>query len=160
MYVFMLLVTYGEDRNNDAGIIMAAPSFSSFPDLDLQEGPSIQKGALSTTVDHEGHRRRRKVTEKKHKHLRDNDEEVKESKSSRKQDQDTSSSDHWRKDHLREEAKQRQSTEDFHDFLGAAHPLFFSDKKGDVLNVKFGGLHSGDIPKYDLIDRKHMHIHS
>ena len=29
--------------------------------------------------------------------------------------------------------------------------LFYPDKKGDVLNVKYGGLHKGDIPEYHLV---------
>ncbi len=31
--------------------------------------------------------------------------------------------------------------------------LFFSDHKGDSLNVVYGGLHSGAVPKYSLIQR-------
>ena len=30
----------------------------------------------------------------------------------------------------------------------------FSDRKGDILNVKYGRLHAGDVPKYNLVGRK------
>lgn len=30
-------------------------------------------------------------------------------------------------------------------------PLFYSDKKGDALNVRYGGLYAGDVPKYRLV---------
>ena len=29
--------------------------------------------------------------------------------------------------------------------------FFYSDRKGDLLNVQYGGLHAGDIPKYRLV---------
>lgn len=32
--------------------------------------------------------------------------------------------------------------------LAAEKPLFYSDRKADDLNVKYGGLHRGDIPRY------------
>ncbi len=35
-----------------------------------------------------------------------------------------------------------------------SRPLFYSDRKGDLLNVKYGSLHAGDIPKYHLVGRK------
>ncbi|KAF8634417.1 hypothetical protein AX15_000868 [Amanita polypyramis BW_CC] len=30
--------------------------------------------------------------------------------------------------------------------------LFYSDRRGDMLNIQFGGLHVGDVPKYRLVD--------
>ncbi|KAK2461663.1 hypothetical protein APHAL10511_006126 [Amanita phalloides] len=29
---------------------------------------------------------------------------------------------------------------------------FYSDRRGDMLNIQFGGLHVGDVPKYHLVD--------
>lgn len=29
--------------------------------------------------------------------------------------------------------------------------LSYSDKRGDFLNIQFGGLHVGDVPKYNLV---------
>ena len=29
--------------------------------------------------------------------------------------------------------------------------FFYSDRKGDLLNIQYGGLHAGDIPKYRLV---------
>jgi len=30
--------------------------------------------------------------------------------------------------------------------------IFYSDRRGDFLNIQFGGLHIGDVPKYRLVD--------
>jgi hypothetical protein len=30
--------------------------------------------------------------------------------------------------------------------------LFYSDRRGDFLNIQFGGLHVGDVPKYHVVD--------
>jgi hypothetical protein len=32
-----------------------------------------------------------------------------------------------------------------------APAVFYTDRKGDRLNVSYGGLHAGDIPKYRLV---------
>lgn len=32
-----------------------------------------------------------------------------------------------------------------------ARPLFFVDRRGDPLNVQYGGLHAGNIPKHRLV---------
>ena len=29
--------------------------------------------------------------------------------------------------------------------------FFYSDRKGDLLNIQYGGLHAGDVPKYRLV---------
>lgn len=29
--------------------------------------------------------------------------------------------------------------------------FFYSDRKGDLLNIQYGGLHAGDIPKYRIV---------
>ena len=34
----------------------------------------------------------------------------------------------------------------------SAWRLFYSDRRGDMLNIQFGGLHVGDVPKYRLVD--------
>jgi hypothetical protein len=34
-----------------------------------------------------------------------------------------------------------------------SRPTFFSDKKGDQLNLQYGGIYSGDVPKYHLVGR-------
>ena len=34
----------------------------------------------------------------------------------------------------------------------SAWRLFYSDRRGDMLNIQFGGLHVGDVPKYHLVD--------
>ena len=32
--------------------------------------------------------------------------------------------------------------------------VYFTDRKGDPLNVRYGGLYAGDVPKYRLVDCK------
>ncbi|KAG2755539.1 hypothetical protein P692DRAFT_20815112 [Suillus brevipes Sb2] len=34
-----------------------------------------------------------------------------------------------------------------------SRPVFFSDRKGDQLNVTYGGIHAGNIPKYYIVNR-------
>ena len=42
------------------------------------------------------------------------------------------------------DAKQQNSTIEFNRF-------FYSDRKGDLLNIHYGGLHADDIPKYRIV---------
>lgn len=35
-----------------------------------------------------------------------------------------------------------------------SHANFFSDSRGDPLNLTYGGLHAGDIPRYNLVNRR------
>ncbi len=30
--------------------------------------------------------------------------------------------------------------------------LFYSDRRGDMLNIQFGGLHAGDVPRHHLVN--------
>jgi hypothetical protein len=32
--------------------------------------------------------------------------------------------------------------------------VFYTDRKGDRLNVRYGGLHTADVPKYRLVGGK------
>lgn len=34
-----------------------------------------------------------------------------------------------------------------------SRPVFFSDRKGDQLNVTYGGIHAGNIPKYHIVNQ-------
>lgn len=99
------------------------PSFNSFPELD--PGPSNQRSPSQDDTRHNGHKKDKLRKLKKH---RDstilNDERVKAVQD--RQIKLTSSAD-------------------------SNPPLYYSDRRGDRLNVSYGMLHPGDVPKYRLI---------
>jgi hypothetical protein len=104
------------------------PSFASFPDIPSQESSSRN----------EPERRRKDKGEKRKR---------KDDKQSRKGERD-------RKRH-------RPQTDDvvkpptmLASDEGEAWRLFYSDRRGDMLNIQFGGLHVGHIPKYHLVGGK------
>lgn len=56
---------------------------------------------------------------------------------------------------VKEDAQWRVSElAEFTDII--SRPAFYSDRKGDILNVKYGRIHSGDIPKYGLLGREYI----
>ncbi|KAI0375320.1 DUF1740-domain-containing protein [Pilatotrama ljubarskyi] len=145
---------------------MAAPSFSSFPSFttfpDLDPGPSTRKS--TPAEDKEKDKKHRKKngrdddqdsdgerTKRKHKH----------DKHSRREDEDDRDR-HRHKSYGRSDDERRKAEEDrryTHDDSevsslreGADRLLYFTDRKGDPLNVRYGGLHAGDVPKYKLVD--------
>ncbi|PFH54787.1 hypothetical protein AMATHDRAFT_134942 [Amanita thiersii Skay4041] len=106
------------------------PSFASFPQLDQPpESPS-------RLLDASGHpSRREKRKKQKHKDKGENDKEPAKSRPNHDHselaasvdlDRLTGEDDSWR--------------------------YFYSDRKGDILNVQYGGLHPGDVPKYHLVN--------
>ena len=122
------------------------PSFSSFPDLEKSEdkassnGPRRKGGERreehSTTDKHGDRDKRRHKRDRDGRKIRDGDK---------------------RKDvkpirNLRDD-EQVKREEDRHARLGATYDggtpgLFVIDKVGDPMNVVYGGIHGGDIPKY------------
>ncbi|KAG8806498.1 hypothetical protein FRC19_007231, partial [Serendipita sp. 401] len=54
-----------------------------------------------------------------------------------------------KEDHLRASMQeQHDKTFDSKDDSGTSSKLWFIDKKGDTLNITYGGLHQGDVPKF------------
>ena len=54
-----------------------------------------------------------------------------------------------------EDRKRRDGDETITNIGRSGSPLLFhSDRRGDPLNVRYGGLHSGDIPKHHLVGCK------
>lgn len=105
---------------------MAAPSFSSFP-------PSFSSFPELPDPKSDG-----KLSEKrKHKSKGDNGDR----KSKRKRDKQ------------REQSQYDQPAEARIVANEQASKYFFSDRKGDALNIRYGGLHAGDVPKYHLVAR-------
>lgn len=137
------------------------PSFSSFPPTfnsfpDAEAGPSKPKQESSATREDQHHRVSKsrnedKATREKRKtDMSANDKDKGKKKSRRHRDANHEQSGDDR--HLiRRESGLYSSTTD------SASRLFYSDRKGDVLNVKYGGLHKGDIPKHHLLASEYSH---
>lgn len=136
------------------------PSFSSFPDID--PGPSNRTPSPArneSTHNHRpidfsrrdrsgkrGHREKDRVSSKREKHFSPSDSWH----SNEPRAIDTPLDDERLKaneDRLRLEQGQE------HD-RWVPRPLFYSDRKGDALNLTYGCLHTGDVPKYRPVARE------
>ena len=126
------------------------PSFSSFPDLggssrqepetsgSVHQGDSRDKGKESDRKKRKRDRRRDKHSNRGRTPSREREREKESSK-----DNSYTFDDERKK---AEEDSARGTREQ--DIL---QPVFFSDKKGDPLNVQYGGIYSRDVPKYHLV---------
>ena len=61
-----------------------------------------------------------------------------------------------KREHKSKSKKQRRAKEDQNEKQQDLtkvefNRFFYSDRKGDLLNIQYGGLHAGDIPKYRLV---------
>ncbi|KAF5374821.1 hypothetical protein D9758_000403 [Tetrapyrgos nigripes] len=99
---------------------MTTPSFSSFPPS-FDSFPDLAEPGPSEP--------RREKESKKHRH------DSKHSKSKHKEKE--------RKERKHDRVEQR-----FEEDAYSNQRIFFSDRKGDPLNVQYGRLHKGDIPRY------------
>ena len=109
------------------------PSFASFPDVDQQlsqdEREPRRKDKRKRNDDrHRDKKRKRETDEKGHKHRRHHHDGDLLTIAKPTDTLDADKEPEWR--------------------------LFYSDKRGDMLNIQFGGLHVGHVPKYNLIDGK------
>ncbi|KAL5534334.1 hypothetical protein ACEPAG_796 [Sanghuangporus baumii] len=144
---------------------MSAPSFSSFPPVfdsfpDLEAGSSSShpqpKESKSTGHVDPSNKKRRSEKEKRsgerekeeRNHDSDKRERKREKKHNRKDDEEREHSSRHRKkrSELNGEdgpygSSNVASQESFNRF-------FYIDRKGDELNIRYGSLHSGDVPKY------------
>ncbi|KLO13922.1 DUF1740-domain-containing protein [Schizopora paradoxa] len=147
---------------------MSAPSFNSFPPI-FSSFPDLEAGPSSRQTDDAGgsdaFRSKHSKRAKKQKY-EDADEE-----SSRKRDKRKHRDSHARTARDGAEhgsrtkhrgSSHREGPKDSSSFLDDERlqqssenrsKLYFSDHKGDSLNVVYGGLHSGDIPKYSFVHR-------
>jgi hypothetical protein len=141
------------------------PSFTSFPDLDL--GPSTSP-KLNETAHARGHREgarkdKRENTQRRSKKHKD---EPRKDKRHKIDKYDLESADLKQQKHaskgasilddekLKAEEDRRLAQSDIQQTSWDSRPVFFSDRKGDQLNVTYGGIHAGDIPKYHVVNRK------
>lgn len=52
---------------------------------------------------------------------------------------------------IKAEEDRRLAQSDVQESQWDSRPVFFSDRKGDQLNVTYGGIHAGNIPKYHIV---------
>jgi hypothetical protein len=137
------------------------PSFSSFPPTfnsfpDVEAGPSKPKQELSATRRDEHHRANKS---------RDEDKATREK---RKRDMSANDKDKGKKKSRRDRDTAREHAGDdrlstskesglYSTATNSTFRLYYSDRKGDALNAKYGGPHKGDIPKHYLLASEHSH---
>lgn len=156
---------------------MSAPSFSSFPAFntfpDLDPGPSTRTSTSKEDKRKDDDKRRHKKSKrddgglesdgdrkkKKHKHdkhRREDRAEVRDKykRRSRSPARHTGygGSDDERGKEV-EDRKHRRGEPQVSDVKQGL--VYFTDRKGDLLNVRYGGLHAGDIPKHRLVDSEY-----
>lgn len=137
---------------------MSAPSFASFPDLD--PGPSRLNP--SQTLDARGHRETARRDRSQHRNKKYKDEPRKDKRHKYHHESvDLEQQKHILKgttilddEKLKVEEDRRLAQSGLQQNTWDSRPVFFSDRKGDQLNVTYGGIHAGDIPKYHIVDRK------
>lgn len=135
--VFRILLTSFRDSREST---MSAPSFSSFPPS-FSSFPDLESGI------HEVNASDKPKKEKKHK--------------ARRTSTDKDSEDRHRKsERHRERAKKEPKTSFLHhtddDERNGTNRLFYSDSQGDKMNIQYGGLHAGDVPRYRMVAGKHL----
>ncbi|KAI0652187.1 DUF1740-domain-containing protein [Trametes meyenii] len=151
---------------------MSVPSFPSFPAFttfpDLDPGPSTRTSAAPEgKAKEKKHRKKYRQDEdheldagrKKKKHRHDKPSEQEERTDGRHRHRRRSRSHERRKDYGRGDDERKKAEEDRRnqhdesDLAGVRESLvYFTDRKGDPLNVRYGGLHAGDVPKHRLVD--------
>lgn len=123
------------------------PSFSSFPDLDSQEQRNKKEHKSRKDKDkgrsrEEEHRHRRRSRSRSPSHERSH---KRHKHSSQKGDKEILSSRFEDDDRIK--AKQDRERKELEDDSALSRE-YFVDKRGDSLNIKYGGLHQGDVPKF------------
>lgn len=137
------------------------PSFSSFPDID--PGPSNRSPDPARNEPPHNHHRpidftRRKPEKRSH---REKD------RPPSKREKHFSPPDNWRSHEPRavgtlldderlkaSEDRLRLEQQGQERDRWVPRPLFYSDRKGDPLNLTYGRLHTGDVPKYRPVARE------
>ncbi|GLB36027.1 putative NRDE-2, necessary for RNA interference [Lyophyllum shimeji] len=118
---------------------MSAPSFSSFPPSfssfpDLEPGPSTRPSEQSK-VESSRHKKKRRHKSKERKHKRSHGRE-----------------DAFAYDYPMDD-EERKFKDDLKYTSQETSRIYYSDRKGDPYNIQYGGLHSGDVPKYHIVGR-------
>lgn len=125
---------------------MAAPSFSSFPEL--EPGPSTRHDgerdrarAKHQDKDEDRHKRKKHSSHDRSRHkdssARDND---------RKRDKDRPRE--RERDSGRDSKRDSERRRDTREPSAAFSSVYVSDRRGDPFNVTYGGLHAASVPRY------------
>ncbi|KAG6336128.1 hypothetical protein ID866_2966 [Astraeus odoratus] len=137
-----------------------APSFTSFPDLD--PGPSHK----AKSPDHsetardplgEPHQKSRKDKGERRSHKLDKEKSAKRERHVARSEETTSYNTTWtidnglRDERRKQEEDRRLPVQEYSQW--ESRPAFFSDRKGDPLNITYGSIHTGDLPKYRMVNR-------
>lgn len=123
------------------------PSFSTFPDLESASNSRPGNSALSSKEDrrHE----KKKKTDGLSAHRRSREE-----RKIKKRRKERSMSSHGRGCSLTRE-KERSLQRNDNEYQHSEYDrLFYSDRRGDPLNIQYGGLHAGDIPRYHVVNSR------
>lgn len=109
------------------------PSFSSFPDLEsgTKDANSLDKP-------------KREKKPKKRKTSSERDSKDRHNKSER---------------HHQRKTKEPEPSLSYHadsQELDGTSLIFYSDSKGDRMNIQYGGLHAGDVPRYRMVAGRHF----
>lgn len=135
------------------------PAFSSFPDLEagssspkdtskLREEKGREKGDKKDkrkARERDDDRQRNSTDEKKRKH-----EHARKSRRIRSGDEERPAKHRKKEEFLYADGTNRTDTD-------SRSRIFFEDRKGDSLNVTYGSLHLGDVPKYRPVARMSFH---
>ncbi|PCH33837.1 hypothetical protein WOLCODRAFT_61797 [Wolfiporia cocos MD-104 SS10] len=148
---------------------MSAPSFSSFPPTfssfpDLDPGPSKSKDETHQSKKRSKKEERGEDERKQRKRRREKGERGRSSEHgrgkehsshSRRRDEDRERDRHYGGvDDERAKAEEDGRMRNEYEPLSRgpdALPLYITDRKGDPLNVRYGGLHAGSVPRYHLV---------
>jgi len=120
------------------------PSFSSFPDF-VNEGQVKSKDRKEHKSRKEKHQSRKKLESSRRRRSRSRspNESNRKNRHSRDEREKTSHFVEARDEELKaKEDRELASLEDRHAWS------YFVDKRGDKMNIIYGGMHSGDIPKF------------
>ena len=133
------------------------PSFSSFPDVDAGQSSSKEKEKVR-----EGRRKEKRDRGGGHKR-RERDERHLENEGGKKHEHDRKSRRSRSRDEDRAARRRRKDQPTYAEGHISIPEVersrsFYEDRKGDPLNVAYGNLHSGDIPRYRPISRKSAHL--
>lgn len=150
------------------------PSFTSFPEL--EPGPSRQTSP-PTRIDSTDPRQHSDLSSeprgknKKDKSERRSHKKEKEKKSPGRERHLAQSEDLLRRngpwtdrmpndERLKAEEDRRRLEQDSQEHTQwAPRPLFYSDRRGDSLNITYGSLHASDVPKYRPVSREYCIFH-
>ncbi|TFK36838.1 NRDE-2, necessary for RNA interference-domain-containing protein [Crucibulum laeve] len=128
----------------------APPSFSSFP-ASFSSFPEDDSGPSKSRSDRQKplHDDQEKTKRVKKGRSKDKERHGEKDQQHRKHDKDRRHR-HRSADESRDHADEQRHAA--HNVAADSSRFFYSDRRGDHLNIQYGGLHSGDVPKYRLVD--------